>query len=228
MRIFLIIIGILLALFGVACGASGVGAFRSVDGDGYVSGEGELFTSTAGFVFDTAEFREIEEDDEGRNRSGNLRLRIRAERADGGEVLIGIGRRADIEAFTEPGSYQTIRDLDFDPLQYNQVNVGGSRELPQPSGQLLVASARGEGRQEVDWPISSGEYRAIIMNGDGSPGVDVRAEFGVRFPYLRGFAIAAMVIGSLAVILGLGLVAFQLRPGRRRLAPSEPEETVDA
>ena len=58
MRIFLIVVGVLLALFGVACGASGIGAFRSVDGDGYVSGEGEMFTSTAALVVDTAEFRE--------------------------------------------------------------------------------------------------------------------------------------------------------------------------
>ena len=226
MRIFLIIVGLLLALFGVACGASGVAAFRSVDGDGYVSGEGELFTSTAGFVFDTAEFREIDEDDEGRNRSGNLRLRIRAERADRGEVLIGIGRLRDIEAFVQAGSYQTVSALDFDPLRYAQVNLGGSRELPQPSGQLFVASARGDGLQEVDWPIGSGEFRAIIMNGDGSAGVDVKSEFGVRFPYLRGFAVAAMVIGSLAVLLGVGLVAFQFRPGRARGEP-EPDPVAD-
>ena len=59
------------------------------------------------------------------------------------------------------------------------------------------------------------------MNGDGSAGVDTRVEFGVRFPYLRGFAIAAMIIGSLAVVLGVLLVAFQFRPGRAR--PAEPQ-----
>ena len=216
MRIFLIVLGVLVALFGVACGASGIGAFQSVDSDGYVSGEGEMFTSTAAIVFDTAEFREIEEDDEGRNRTGKLRLRIRAERTDGGEVLIGIGPRADVDAFLEPGSYQTVRELDFDPLTYDQVNVGGSRGLGQPSGQLFAASALGAGLQEVDWPIGSGDYRAVIMNGDGSAGVEARVEFGVRFPFLRGFAIAGMVIGSLATVSGIALVAFQFRPGRNR------------
>jgi hypothetical protein len=227
-RIFLILVGVLLALFGVACGASGIGAFRSVDGDGYVSGEGEMFTSTAAVVVDTAEFREIDEDDEGRNRSGKLRLRVRAERMDGGEILIGIGQREDVDAFLEPGSYQTVRELEFDPLRYNQVNIGGSRELAQPSGQLFVASARGDGLQEVDWPIGSGEYRAIIMNGDGSAGVDVRAEFGVRFPYLRGFAIAAMIIGSLAILLGLLLVALQFRAGRDRSVSPEGDAGAPA
>lgn len=183
-----------------------------------------MFTSTAAVVFDTAEFRKIDEDDEGRNRSGKLRLRIRAERMDGGEVLIGIGQRAGIDAFLAPGSYQTVRELEFDPLAYNQVNVGGSRQLAQPSGQLFVASARGDGLQEVDWPIASGDYRAVIMNGDGSTGVDARVEFGVRFPYLRGFAIAALIIGSLAIAVGVMLVAFQFRPGRTQAqAQDEPE-----
>ena len=40
--------------------------------------------------------------------------------------------RPYIEAFIEAG-LSNLTALDFDPLQYNQVNVGGTRELPQPS-----------------------------------------------------------------------------------------------
>ncbi|WP_343392938.1 hypothetical protein [Candidatus Amarobacter glycogenicus] len=56
----------------------------------------------------------------------------------------------------------------------------------------------------------------MIMNADGQPGVDVDVRFGVRFPYLRGFAIAGMVIGVVLILAGVLWLAFLYRPGRRR------------
>jgi hypothetical protein len=50
----------------------------------------------------------------------------------------------------------------------------------------------------------------------------------VRFPYLRGFAIAAMIIGSLAILLGLLLVALQFRAGRDRSASPEGDAGAPA
>lgn len=217
MRIVLILLGLLLALFGVACGASGLAAYRSVDSDGFVTGDGRLLTTTAAVVFDTDEFRKLDDDDESGVRSDTT-LRIRAESADGQPVTVAVGRESAVEAFLQGGSATTIRDLDFGPFEYEQVNVGGGRPLPPAPEGVFAVIASGEGSQELRWRIEPGEWRALVMHADGSPGLDLQVEFGVKFPNLRGFAVAAMVVGSVCLALGLLLAVFQFRARRRQAA----------
>ncbi|MEO8540715.1 MAG: hypothetical protein ABI577_13330 [bacterium] len=223
MRIFLIILGALLSLGGFACGASGIAAYRSVGSDGYVNGGGKMTTATAALVTDTAEFESVSANDAG-SSVGKVRIRISAERADGGPVLVAIGTNEVVEGLVAAASFDTVRDLSFGPFSYEHVAQGGSRPLPPPDSGLFSVSASGPGKQTVDWPIQAGAWRAIVMNADGSAGVDVRADFGVRFPYLRGFAIAGMVIGAVLLMLGILLLFFQLKPRKR--PPSLAENVV--
>ena len=222
MRIFFIIVALIMILAGVACAAPSLATYRALDSDGYISGQGRMTTGSAAFVTRTAQFKEITEKQVEENRvGGDTILKIRAERVDGGEVAVGIAPAADLEAYLVRGSGETVDDLDFEPFGYRGVVVGGGRELPRPDPALFVAFASGPGAQEVRWTVQPGEWRAVIMNADGSPGVDVEARFGARFPYLRGFAIAGMVIGGTVLVLGLLLLAFQFRPGRGKQAATE-------
>ena len=185
-----------------------------------------MTTDTAAFVTSTAEFEQIDNADAG-TRAGKIRLRIRAERTDGGSVFVGIARDEVIEDFIQGGSFATIRDLEFGPFDYRSVSLGGRRDLPIPDPDVFTVSAAGEGEQTVEWPIQAGSWRAIIMNADGSAGVDVEANFGIRFPYLRGFAIAGMVIGGLFLLFGILLLVINLRPRRKPPEPEpEPEPTA--
>lgn len=222
MRIFLIILGALIALLGFGCGAAGLAAYRSVDSDGYVEGGGHMSTATAAFVTDTAEFESVDANEA--TKAGKVRLRIAAERQDGGPVFVGIGKDVDVADFVADGSFTTVRDLEFGPFDYQSVAQGGSRPLPSPAQGAFSASATGEGRQELVWPIEAGRWRAVIMNADGSPGVDVEVSFAAKFPYLRGFAIAGMVIGVVLLLVGLLLVIFQARGGRKRPPRAAPAE----
>ena len=117
-----------------------------------------------------------------------------------------------------------MSELDFEPFRYSGVAIGARRPLNQPEAGLFEVFSSGPGEQEVVWKIEPGEWRAVIMNADGSPNVDVEVDFGARFPYLRGFAIAGMVIGGTALLLGIFLIAFQFRPGRNK--PEEPEPAL--
>lgn len=218
MRVFLIILGALLAMGGVACGASGIAAYRAVDSDGFVSAGGHMSTVTAAFVSDTAEFEDIDDGDAG--RVGKVRIRIRAESHDGNPVFIGIGPAAFVEQAVSSGSFEVVRSFDWDPFRFNGVQRGETAPQPRFDRSGLVAMAEGPGRQEVVWRLSEGSWRVIIMNADGSPGVDVEASFGARFPYLRQFAIVAMVLGAFLLLLGVLLIVFQAR--RKPAAGSMP------
>ncbi len=226
MRIFLIILGAVLSLGGFACGASGLAAYRSVESDGFVDGGGQMATETAALVISTAEFEEVHTKDAG-TRSGKIRLRIRAERTDGGPVFIGIGSDEAVDSITSGGSFATVRDLEFGPFAYRSVSQGGTHALDKPTRALFAVAAAGEGEQSVEWPIEAGTWRAIIMNAEGSAGLDVQVHFGVKFPYLRGFAIAGMVIGLVLLASGALLLLAQLRPRRKLPALAEPTDWGD-
>lgn len=219
MRIFLIILGVILSLVGFACGSASFAAYRSVDSDGYVEGGGRMTTPTAAFVTDTAKFEKVDEN--AASRAGKVKLRIAAERADGGPVFIAIGPDGAVADYLANGSSAIVRDLEFGPFDYSSVAQGGTRALAPPEATNFRVAAGGPGRQEVVWNVEAGNWRALIMNADGSAGVDVEASFAVRFPYLRGFAIAGMVIGAVLLVVGILLVVFQVR-GMRRQAPAEP------
>lgn len=218
MRIFLIILGALFTLFGFACGTAGFAAYRSVGSDGYVEGNGRMTTTSAALITDTAEFDSI--DNEAAGRAGKVKLRISAERSDGGPVFIGIAADDVVTSFIAEGSYATVRDLQFGPFDYTSVIQGGTTALPTPQASMFAVSASGSGKQEIVWPISAGKWRAVVMNADGSPSVDVRVSFAVKFPYLRAFSIAGMVIGAFFLLMGILLILFQVR--RRSTAPPEP------
>lgn len=219
MRIFLIIVGVVMALFGVACGASGIAAYRAVDSDGYVSAGGRMVTTAAAFISDTAEFEDIDEEDEP-SRIGKVRIRIQAERADGGDVFVGIGPAELVEQIVASGSHELVRGFEWEPFDYVGVVRGTGDLAPLQEGERdrFAAWASGPGEQEVIWPTAEGSWRALIMNADGAAGVDVEASFGARFPYLRQFAIVAMVVGGLLLAGGVLLVVFQARRRRRPAA----------
>jgi hypothetical protein len=228
-RIVFVILAGLLILLGGACAAPSVVTYRALDGDGFISGSGRMSSGTAAFVTRTAQFREVteEEVEEGRT-GGKVVLRVEAERTDGGEVLVAVGSAQAIQALVVNGSFETVNDLEFNPFDYRGVALGGRRDIGPAEEGLFAAVASGPGNQAVTWTIEPGEWRAIIMNADGTAGVDVDVRFGARFPYLRGFAIAGMVIGAASILLGSLWLAFLFRPGRNRqptveLEPTEPQ-----
>ncbi|MGE0599644.1 MAG: hypothetical protein AB7J35_05610 [Dehalococcoidia bacterium] len=226
MRIVLIIVAVLLVLGGGACAAPSLVTYRALDSDGFISGGGQMATGTAALIVHTSEFREVTEKEveEGRT-GGKVLLRIAAERADGGDVLVAVGSAEAVQALVTGGSYENVSNLEFGPFDYQGVALGGRRDIGTPDPQLFEVVASGAGRQEVTWTIAPGEWRAVIMNADGSAGVDVDVRFGARFPYLRGFAIAGMIIGGTIVVIGLLWLLFLFRPGRNRGAqPPGPQE----
>jgi hypothetical protein len=219
-RIALVIVAVLCILFGGFCVVPSFVTYRALDGEGYVSGSGQMSTSTAALVTRTAQFKEISEEEVEENRvGGETIIRIRAERLDGGDVVVAIGSAEAVQSYLIRGSSETVNDLEFDPFGYRGVALGGQRALPAPDPALFAEYAAGPGQQEITWTVDAGEWRALIMNADGSTNVDVDVRFGVRFPYLRGFAIAGMIIGSAFLLIGVAILVILFRPGRNRQRP---------
>ena len=102
---------------------------------------------------------------------GEARLRV----SDDTPLFVGIGPSAEVRRY--------LADGEGSPLEQS----------------FWVHASDGTSTL-VDWQIESGEWTAVVMNADGSPGVDATVQASVPSAPLR-------VAGAILSIIGVGLGA---------------------
>jgi hypothetical protein len=205
---FLIAPGVVLALAGLA--ATGVHAAQQAEG-GYFSTSTEAFsTPTAALVTDEILVEAGRPGDSPTDVGDLAAVRIRATAADPAEaVFVGIGPKAEVETYLRGVAHDRMVSFELDPLAVRFDRVPGGPG-PVPAGQpFWVATASGRGTQTLLWDKERGAWSAVVMNADGSPGVDVRADVGLRFGFL-------LPLGVVLLGAGLLLVGCASMLGRRR------------
>jgi len=231
-RLILIIIGSLIGLFGLgALSAGGVLLWAHEtqrDASGYFRTSTErLATPTYGFTS-----REV---DLGSDPGGHVwfvgddlaTVRLRAVRADGGPVFVGIGRSSDVEQYLANVSHAEISDASFHngnlrDADVTTVPVPGTAMPEPPSEQSFwVASASGTGTRSVAWKVASGAYSAVVMNADGSRPVAVDASVGVKLNWLLALAVGLLIGGVVVLAVGVALIVLGAVAGHREPADGE-------
>lgn len=212
MRVLILVLGFVALIAGAACTASGVASLRTLDADDYMlSGPARLTTSTFGFVGAT---KELAGRDSGL-REGAVTVRIRA--IEGEALFLGIVPREAADAYLGAARRELLDDVRYDPLEVRRTAVGAG-DLPGPPGPAVpwAASAAGGAPLDLTWQAENGDFIFVILREDGSAGVDAVLEFGTKFRYQRGFAMAGIAFGVFFIVVGL-LLAFAAL--RRREAP---------
>ncbi|WP_322817950.1 hypothetical protein [Tepidiforma sp.] len=207
MRILVLLLGLLGIIAGAACAASGFASLRSLDQDDYLlSGTAQLTTSTVGFVGST---KELAGSDAG-IRNNSITVRIQALQGRG--LFLGIAPRQAVEAYLGPVRHEVLDTIRYDPFEARRTAVGSAPAAAPPTESIpwLVAQS-GDAPVQLTWQAVDGDYLFAILRADGQPGLQVQIEFGTKFRYQRGFAIAGIAIGGLIVLVGLLLVALALR-----------------
>jgi hypothetical protein len=216
-RIALIVVGAIVALIGLAILAGGVAALWAYgalrDDDGYFTSDPEPFATPLRAI--ASEDLDLGDFPGGDDQWASLR--IRAERPDGGPVFLGVGPRDDVDRFLAGVPHTVVTDLDFDPFRATYSPRPG-RRLPEPPGgeAFWVARASGPGQQTLTWDVEDGDWRIVVMDPGGAPGVAVDASAGVKISWFLGVAIGATVLGVL--LLGGG-VTMAVLGGRGPRAP---------
>ena len=128
--------------------------------------------------------------------------------------LRGYRAASDVSGYLTGVSYTTVTAFgDQGVAQHPGIAV------PAPPAAAVNWSARAEGtgRQTLRWTARPGDWMAVVMNPDGSPGVSVRADVGVSAPALPWLATRLLVAGVLAGLLAgvLILIPVRLATGRR-------------
>jgi hypothetical protein len=137
-------------------------------------------------------------------------------------LFIGVAPTDEVERYLAGVEYDQVTDLDVDPVALTTERHSGTAQPAPPASQdFWTASVEGAGAQSLDWDAEGDDSSVVVMNADGSPGVDAEVRFGAHVPHLTWIGIGAAIGGSLLVVLAASLIYLGARPSRRSsIAPA--------
>lgn len=224
-RIALIVTGALAALVASALLAGGAAALYGQvqkDDDGYLTSEAHRFdTGTRALATENLDIdlgaADSLADDLGR-------VKIEAQSNDGKPLFVGIARTSDVDRYLDGVPHATVHDVEdgpFDSFHAETTRHGGNRHpvAPEHAG-IWAASSEGTGKQTTDVDFREGDWSVVVMNADGSLGVDADVSAGANLPFLDELGWTALGSGSFALVVGIALIV----AGARR--PQDPTGRV--
>jgi hypothetical protein len=148
------------------------------------------------------------------------KIRIEARSSGEAPVFVGIGHRDDVERYLANVEHDVLTDVDFDPFRAHYDRLSGTQTPGPPAAQTFwVAQAHGNGTQVLTWEVDSGTWSVVLMNADGSSGVDARVKAGAEIPYALWIGLGVLVIG---ILIAAGATLMIVKGWRRRPLPPAP------
>ena len=134
-------------------------------------------------------------------------LRLQAAGA-GSELFLGIGPQAEIDRFLADVERTEIRELRYFPFEVEYRDLPGDQPpgLPQEQDFWAATASSSDGGQILEWTLEPGDWGVVIMNTDGSPGVTVDLQAGVRSDLFAPAVTTLLVVGGLLLLVGIPLL----------------------
>src|SRR3954469_22786355 len=201
----------------LALGGGGILALGGSDGE-FSSGHRDVSTSTSALVSKTASINDTADVTE---VLGHPRVKIATDSMNSDRnVFVGVGRKADVDRYLAGAQIDRVTDFDVDPWTLDKTRVEGTAKPRPPATQSFWVAKSSGSSAAIDWKVRDGDYRVVVMNADGSRGVQTESEFAVQAPPLASAATVALILG--VVIVGGGIVLMAI-PSRRRPMMTPPQ-----
>jgi hypothetical protein len=221
-RLALIVIGGMIAVLTtlILCGAiflHWVNGKR--DADGYFStGNAQIASDTYAVTSDVDVHRGLISVI---GKDGFSRVRIRVRSNHSALVFLGVARPHDVSLYLRDTRHTALTDFDLAPFRPHYRTTAGDQAPADPADQAIwTASAVGTEQATLNWDVRSGGWTLVLMNADGSAGVDATVTAGAQVPVIGQAAWIVTAAGLAVLALGGLLIALGLR---RRQQPSSPD-----
>ena len=208
-RVIAFVTGIIVALASIGLVVSGVGlavfSGTQTDNDGFFeSPTYNLSTSSAAFTTADVDIT---------NRPGDTvwpadlaDIRVEVDSTTTVPVFVGIAPADEIAQFLGNVTHVEITDLGVETDDVTSTARSGTNDATVPADQTFwVESATGTDNVTLEWAVEPGEWSMVVMNADGSPGVDATLQAGLRsdvlIPVGIGMAVVGLVLGLIAAAL---------------------------
>jgi hypothetical protein len=187
-----------LALAGIA--ALGANVLR--DDNGYFDTPTETFTS-GGYAI-TMKSVDISDAPQWALDAGLDSIRVEAD--SDRRLFIGVARTADLDRYLRSTEHDEVSYLDYHPFQFEYDHVDGDAPSVAPADATFWAkSTRGTGSIALDWKPRPGSWRAVLMNADGTRGINADLQFGARTSLLWWLGAALLGASVLAAAAAAAL-----------------------
>jgi hypothetical protein len=201
-------IGGLLGLALLAGGIAVIVAFAFERDDGYFNTDRHTLKSNA-YAITT---KEIDLGDDAIDWAPDKILgKVRIQVEGRGPVFVGIGRDEDVDRYLAGVAHDELIDLDGDRARFAP-HRGRAPRTPPGRQSFWVARSEGSGDRALTWDAEFGRWTAVVMNGDGARGIDVKADAGVKLGWAIWAGIGAFLLG---LVMSAGAVIVMLLIGRR-------------
>ena len=133
----------------------------------------------------------------------------------GKPLFIAVANSGDLDSYLDDVAYTTVSNIrySYDPNEepYEDIRYthhsGGAPSINPNGVYFWDVTESGLGAQELKWTPISGEYVLVGMNADGSKGLDVNVQFGVKLPVvIRNIGYGLIAGGLIILLIGLFVI----------------------
>src|SRR3954463_6985630 len=207
--------GGVLATVGAVLALGGGGILALGGSDGEVSSRPrDVSTSTSALVSKVASINGTADATE---VLGQPRIKIAADSMNSDRnVFVGVGRKADVDRYLAGVQIDRVTDFEVDPWSLDKTRVEGTSKPRPPATQSFWVAKSSGSSAAIDWKVRDGNYRVVVMNADGSRGVQTESRIALQVPHLATAAIVALIAGVLLGGGGIAMMALAGSGGRGR------------
>ena len=128
------------------------------------------------------------------------------------QIFIGIAKESYVKDYLLHVNYDEIRELSLYPEKVTYRNHPGSSVPEAPTEQTFwVAQESGTGTQTLEWELKEGTWVLVLMNANGSTGIDLSGVVGVKVPWVFGVGLGLLLGGIALLILAVVLIVLATR-----------------
>ncbi|MFH1178767.1 MAG: zinc-ribbon domain-containing protein [Candidatus Bathyarchaeota archaeon] len=209
---------LLITAFGLVMGGTSLRGIQEImtDEDGYIMSNTKHFQASSYAI--VAEEMDIEIDPVAwrffERSGGFLKFKIITENNDPSkEVFVGVARYEDAFNYINPMEYHEVSNLDLGWQNFDTgtsqatytLHPGSAPVAPPTVNSFWIVHGADAGPQTLTWEPESGRYYLILMNADGSAGIDADVKLGVQIPFFSGLGniliMAGIVVGTFGVLM---------------------------
>lgn len=141
--------------------------------------------------------------------------KLTATSRNGQDVFVAMGPTSQVQAYLADVEHATLVDLtDGDPV-YRATDGAAPAASPETMD-FWVAQSSGPGTQEITWPVENGDWSAVVINSDGSPGIAVDLSAGAEVPALSWLIAILLSLAGTALVLAVIFIVVPVRAAGRR------------
>lgn len=136
----------------------------------------------------------------------SIEVKLTAENNKDKGAFVGIAQEDDLQNYLSGVQHDQIDELDLNhPIGEPEVSYknfpGNSSPAAPTEEDFWAAHSTGTGEQILKWGVEEGEYSVVLMNQDGSSGIDISASVGANFPIASGLGLWLFVAGLVVALL---------------------------